>query len=214
MSGCRTENVQADQAYDRGHAVAIQRQVFKGGVACRLQDHFHALDEFLEVGLGNLQPLGMVRQTDHERPGRFAAVDTVKLGAPATKFFLGIASSRRLIDGAIHRFAESVNRIHRVTPALREEQKGIVEVAAAGLCEGRAICLSLRNGHRHEDSPVRHSFPVRSRTESEARLEDRFPAQMSASNSTPSTRRGPGRLKYEPASTTYVFDADESRREQ
>ncbi len=91
----------------------------------------------------------MMRQADHERPRRLAVVDQIKLSAPATKFFLGVAAERRLVDGAVHRFAKGVDRIHRLPPGLRQKDKRIVKVASALFGEIGAVLLRSRSGHRH-----------------------------------------------------------------
>ncbi len=123
MGGGRAENMQTDQPHDRGHAVAIYRQGFKGCVAGCGEVHFHAFNELLEVGFGNRELLGMVRQTDHERPRGFAAVGQLELGPPTAQLFLGMASGWRLIDGAIYGLAKSVDRIHGIALGFREEEK-------------------------------------------------------------------------------------------
>ena len=42
----------------------------------------------------------MMRQANHERPRWLAGIHQVKLSPPVTKFFLGVAAERRLIERA------------------------------------------------------------------------------------------------------------------
>ena len=196
-----TEDVQAYQTDDRGDSVTIQRQFLEGPVARSREIHFDAFDEFVEIGFGNGKLFDVMRQTNHERPRRSSAIDELELASPATKFFLGIAAGWRFIDGAVHCFAKGVHRIHGVPPSLWEKEKRVIEVASTLLREIGAKRLCFCCCHRHRDNPRRASDPLTSRTMGELQPAATAPEIMSPSNSTPSTRRGPGRLKYELAST-------------
>src|SRR5215217_6928573 len=100
---------------------------------------------------------------------------------------------RRLVYGAVHRFAEGINGVHRFAAGFRQKQKRVIKVTAAFLRVGRAI--QLRFSGRHDRRPFAKAAPSSFCTLAWSSGPVLSQLSTVASNSTPSTRRGPGRLK-------------------
>src|SRR5690349_7974044 len=143
----------------------------------------------------------MMCQADHEGPCGGAVIDEVKLGPPSAKLVFRIAPGRRLVHGAVDGFAEGVHGVHSFPFGLGQEVKRIIKITSTLFREICAKRLSVGSRDGHGQMPLTEMFPVKSTIVSADRFTPPEPTQISAITSRPSMRRGPGRLKYDPAST-------------
>ncbi len=142
-----SEDVQADESDHRGHAIAILVEVLERGVAPVDEIHLDAVDEILEVDLRDAELFDVPGQARRDGAGGLSPIAGGQFLAPAGQFRRRIAARRRLIDDAVHLFAKGIDRIHGFPTVSRQEQKRIVEVAAAALRDVGAVGLGFVGRH-------------------------------------------------------------------
>src|SRR5439155_16792936 len=117
------------------------------------------------------------------------SIQAAKLFTPVRQAVVRVRAGLSVVHDAVHFLAEGVNRVHRVASVWREEEERVVEVAPASLGKGGAVGLRFLARHAILRAPSGRRCP------------NRWGWNNAASSSTPSTRRGPGRLKYAGPST-------------
>ncbi|MPN26598.1 hypothetical protein SDC9_174023 [bioreactor metagenome] len=126
------EDLGGEQADDAGNTVAIQRQPLEVEIARLLEVHLHAVDDFQQLLLGQVDARSDILQRLSDGVLRIAFADAFDFLAPPGELGRGQRDVVAFVDHVVDLAAEGVERHDGLTALRGQEQEAVIEGRAAG----------------------------------------------------------------------------------